>query len=262
MRLFIARIVCAPLVAALAFGAAVLPLVVGAQTLPSYARPGSGPTTSGETIHGVIEAIQGPYRILIRDDRGFVDDVTLRQGTVINPRGLRLAVGMSVTIYGLAAGSTFSALEIDTPYDYDTSPSGSTYYGGYPAYDYGYGQNYGGFYGQYYEGFPFGSVTVIEQPVVVPPPPVGRRIPPPSPGYPWRRPLDGKNDPSPYGVPPTTYRAPSVPDRAPAAPDRAQAHAPQYRAPAPEYHAPPPPPRSEPAPVRENRQPPSNPRPH
>jgi hypothetical protein len=287
MRLFVARIACGSLAATLAFGAAVLPARVGAQTLPPYATPGSVPTIGGETIHGVIEAIEGRYRILVRDDRGFFDDVTLRQGTVINPRGLRLSVGMSVTISGFAAGSTFSAVEIDAPYSYDGEASGSTYYNSYP--DYGYG------YGDYYVGSPAESVTVIQQPIVVQPP-VGavRRVEPPHANRPLRHPLDGKDDAPflpPYAVPPTAFRASSIPhrttsapdrssdrawsapNRAPAAPDRAQAPAPQYRAPAPEYHAPPapeyhappppPPPRSEPAPPpRENREPSSPAKPH
>jgi hypothetical protein len=290
MRLFIARIACGSLAATLAFGAAVLPARVGAQT-PPYATPGSGPAIGGETIHGVIEAIEGAYRILVRDDRGFVDDVTLRQGTIINPRGLRLRVGMSVTISGFASGSTFSAVEIDAPYSYDGGAAGSTYYSTYPDYGYGYG------YGDYYVGSPAESVTVIQQPIVGQPPPGAvRRVEPPHANRPLRHPLDGKVDPPlpPYVVPPTAFRAvpmpgrsgsapdrawtvpdrsSSAPDRASSAPDRAQAAAPQYRAPAPEYrapaapeyHAPPPPPapRSEPAPApRENREPSSPTRPH
>ncbi len=52
----------------------------------------------------------------LRDDRGHVDNVRLHQGTVINPTGLTLASGMSVTIYGHNRGSVFAANEIDTPY--------------------------------------------------------------------------------------------------------------------------------------------------
>jgi hypothetical protein len=259
MLLFIARISCVPLAAALALGAAALPASIGAQALPPYATPASGLPTSGETIHGVIQAVLGPYRILVRDDRGFVDDVTLRHGTVINPRGVRLAVGMTVTISGFASGSTFSANEIDAPYQYDGAASGSTYYNGYPGYDYGYG--YG--YGSYDAGFPGEFVIVVGQPVVVqppsvasPPPGARRTIEPPR----FRRPLERRDVPAvipSYAAPPTAYRA--------AAP------APAYRAPAPEYHAPPPPefrapppapPRSEPAPARENHPPPSNGKPH
>ncbi len=52
----------------------------------------------------------------VRDVRGFVDHVTLRQGTVINPTGIRLQPGFSVTVTGHTSGSTFVADEIDTPY--------------------------------------------------------------------------------------------------------------------------------------------------
>jgi hypothetical protein len=67
---------------------------------------------------------------------------------VINPTGLSLATGMSVTISGYNAGSSFDANEIDTPYAYD----GPIYYGGYPGYDYGF--FFGGrpFRGDYHGG--------------------------------------------------------------------------------------------------------------
>ena len=207
---------------------------------------------------------------------------------MINPRGLTLSVGMTVTIYGFAAGSTFSADEIDSASQYGAAGSGSTYYNSYPDYDYG--------YGQYYPALPVESVTAVQQPIVVQPPPGAvRRIEPPHANRPLRHPLDGKDDPPslpPYAVPPTAFRASSIPgrtaaapdrssdrawsapNRASAAPDRAQAPAPQYHAPAPEYHAPPapeyhapppppPPQRSEPAPpARENREPSSPAKPH
>jgi hypothetical protein len=288
MRLFIARIACGSLAAMLAFGAAMLPDPVAAQKLPPNGAPGSGPTIDNETIHGVIEAIEGRYRILVRDDRGFVDDVTLRQGTIINPRGLRLRAGMSVTISGYASGSTFAALEIDAPYSYDAAGPGAAYYSNYP--DYGYG------YGEYFVVQPIESVTVIQQPVVQPPPAGAvRRVEPPHANRPTRRPLDGADDARPlppYAVLPNAYRAPvpdrgrsysgaswaadrtsSSPSRTSSAPDRSQAQAPQNRAPAPEYHAPPapeyhappppPPPRSEPAPPpRENHEPQAPAKPH
>jgi invasion protein IalB len=82
-----------------------------AQPLPSYS---SG--TSDETIRGTVAAINGPYNISVRDERGFVDNVNLHQGTIINPTGLSLAPGLSVTILGHNDGSAFSANEIDTPW--------------------------------------------------------------------------------------------------------------------------------------------------
>ena len=106
------------------------PLAASAQT-PSYARPGD------ETIRGTVASINGKYNISVHDERGYIDDVTLRDGTIINPTGLTLAPGQSVTIAGVARGSTFLANEIDTPY---TSYAAYGYpYPVYPYYGYGYG---------------------------------------------------------------------------------------------------------------------------
>src|ERR1700738_4153873 len=131
MRLCVARVAWGSLAAVVAFGAPLPPAAALAQTVPPYATPGSAPALGNETIRGVIEAIEGPYRIVVRDERGFLDDVTLRQGTIINPRGLRLRAEMSVTITGYASGTTFAALEIDAPYSYDAARPGS-YYSTYP----------------------------------------------------------------------------------------------------------------------------------
>ena len=104
---------------------------------PSYARPSYG--TGEETISGRIASFDGAYALQVRDDRGFIDNVQLRQGTVINPTGIRLAPGMSVTIYGVNRGATFAANEIDTPYQ----SYGTPFYG-YPSYPYPvYGYPYG-----------------------------------------------------------------------------------------------------------------------
>ena len=113
--------------------AAGMPSPSAAQT-PSYARPGYA---SEETIHGRIVSFSGAYNVDVRDDRGFIDHVSLRQGTIINPVGLRLVQGMSVTILGYNRGSTFQANEIDTPYTAQ-----------YPVPAYGYGPYYP--YGPYY----------------------------------------------------------------------------------------------------------------
>jgi hypothetical protein len=111
-----------------------------AQTLPSYASPG------GEAIKGRISGFDGKYNLSVRDDRGFVDNVKLHDGTVINPIGLRLVTGMRVTILGRPDGSAFLADEIDTPYHYGYPVA----YYPYPAYPYPY---WGGPY--YRVGFGF-----------------------------------------------------------------------------------------------------------
>jgi hypothetical protein len=112
------------LLPALALAAGTLPAAAQTTDLPSYAQPGD------TTIHGVVRSVDGKYTITVRDANGYVDNVTLHDGTVINPTGLSLAPGESVTIVGRPSGGTFVANEIDTPY--------LAYGYGYPAYPYPY----------------------------------------------------------------------------------------------------------------------------
>lgn len=113
-----------------------------AQPVPSYAAG-----STDETIQGTISAINGPYNISVRDNRGFIDNVNLHQGTIINPTGLTLEPGFSVTILGHNDGKAFSANEIDTPYQtLSAVPI-------YPAYGY-YGYPYWG--PSYHVGLHFG----------------------------------------------------------------------------------------------------------
>ena len=115
-----------------------------AQSVPSYANP-----TTDETITGTVAAINGQYNISVRDAHGYLDNVTLHPGTIINPTGLTLAPGLSVSIVGHNAGGTFSANEIDTPYQ---SLSAVPVYL-YPAYPYGPAYGIGLRFGR---GFGFG----------------------------------------------------------------------------------------------------------
>jgi hypothetical protein len=78
---------------------------------PSYATP-----SNEEQITGSITAVPGKYALQVRDTRGFIDNVTLHPGTIINPTGLKLAAGMQVSITGVNAGQTFTANQIDAPY--------------------------------------------------------------------------------------------------------------------------------------------------
>jgi hypothetical protein len=106
-----------------------LPFAASAQGAPSYAEPPSY-ASHEEQIQGRIVSFDGQYDLRVRDSRGFVDRVRLHQGTVINPTGLTLAAGMSVTILGNSGGNVFNANVIDTPYQ--------TVYGyGYPYPYYG-----------------------------------------------------------------------------------------------------------------------------
>jgi hypothetical protein len=153
------------LAAATAFGA---PAVALAQGQPQDAQP-QGPPPQGqqmqgpgqpmqgplpsyasgeEEIHGRISQITGKYQISVRDDRGFIDNVALHDGTVINPRGLTLQSGQAVSVLGHAAGNTFVANEVDTPYRYARFGPGPYYYGG--PYGGWYGPAvYGRFYGRF-----------------------------------------------------------------------------------------------------------------
>lgn len=122
-------------------------------TVPSYATP-------EQTIQGRIASISGQYSMTVHDNSGYLDNVALHHGTIINPIGLTLAPGMSVTILGYNGGSVFQANEIDTPYRYAAPPPPTAYYGGawwYPNFAFVYG--YGGprYYGPWgYPGFYYG----------------------------------------------------------------------------------------------------------
>ena len=101
---------------------------------PTYARPSYA--SNEEMIRGRVLSFNGAYDLQLRDDRGFVDNVRLHPGTVINPTGLSLEAGMSVTIYGYNRGTIFAANEIDTPYH--------EAYAVYPVYPYPYPYPYFG----------------------------------------------------------------------------------------------------------------------
>jgi hypothetical protein len=78
--------------------------------VPSYAL------AREPAIRGIVSRIDGKYQIHVRDVKGYVDNVTLHQGTVINPTGLPLAPGERVLIIGHPNGPAFEAEEIDIPY--------------------------------------------------------------------------------------------------------------------------------------------------
>jgi hypothetical protein len=132
------------LAALIALTAAAIPVGSFAQSEAAAAPPTYGRATD-ESVKGRVESFDGAYSLLVRDDRGFIDNVRLHPGTIINPTGIRLSPGMSVTVYGVNRGPEFAANEIDTPYD--------TYGAAYPVYSpYGYGYPYP--YGYPY-GYPF-----------------------------------------------------------------------------------------------------------
>jgi hypothetical protein len=145
------------LAAVLALGSLMAPLCASAQELPSYAQPVTA--SNDEVIHGRIASVDGAFNISVFDDRGFIDNVELHDGTIINPTGLALSPGMSVTIAGFNAGAVFDANEIDTPYSYSGPLPAPVFYGdGYwcPGFAYGYGPAFSlaivfGFGGYHYE---------------------------------------------------------------------------------------------------------------
>jgi hypothetical protein len=108
---------------------------------PSYAQP-----STEQMLRGRISAVNGAFNISVRDKDGNINSVGLHRGTIINPTGLTLAVGMRVNILGYNAGAVFEANEIDTPYTYAGPPPPPMYYGPgwwYPRYMYGYGPAFG-----------------------------------------------------------------------------------------------------------------------
>ena len=117
------------------------PLAAQAQDVPSYAQP--IPAGEGQ-IRGRIASFDGRYGLNVRDERGFIDNVQLHPGTIINPTGITLAPGMVVSILGYNAGTYFGANEIDTPYTfYQAVP----YYYGHPWNYYGPTVSLGFFFG-------------------------------------------------------------------------------------------------------------------
>ncbi|MBV8148473.1 MAG: hypothetical protein JO092_05220 [Candidatus Eremiobacteraeota bacterium] len=124
-------------VLALTLAAAALPLAASAQV-------------QAQEIQGTIQSIDGTFNITVQDQNGYLDNVELHQGTVINPTGLTLASGMSVTIDGYDNGSVFEANVINTPYQYSGPVATPVYYGPgwwYPGFAYGYGPSFSLFIG-------------------------------------------------------------------------------------------------------------------
>ena len=64
---------------------------------------------------GTVVDFHGKYGLVVRDALGEIKTVTLHQGTIIKPEGLRLERGMKVIVIGQAADQAFAAGEIDAP---------------------------------------------------------------------------------------------------------------------------------------------------
>jgi hypothetical protein len=87
-----------------------LALAQQSASMPPYA------VGKDDVIRGTIANFNGATTIYVRDVRGYIDNVTLHKGTIINPTGIRLQAGYPVTISGHADGTTFVADQIDTPF--------------------------------------------------------------------------------------------------------------------------------------------------
>ena len=135
---------------------------------PSYAQPPAPTYAHQGGIKGVVTGFDGQWIVYMHDDKGYTDHITLHQGTMINPTGIRLIEGMRVTVYGSADGPTYQADRIDVAsspyspyYGYGGNPYGSYYpNGGYGGYGYGGYGGYGGYpyggYGAYPYGYGYG----------------------------------------------------------------------------------------------------------
>lgn len=176
MKSFVPRVA----VTALAVAGLILPAIASAQDIPTYAQP-----NRDETIHGRIASVNGTFNISVRDDRGFIDNVELHQGTIINPTGLTLEPGMNVTIIGIPNGGELDANEIDTPYHYAGPIPGPVYLGPgwwYPGFPYGYGPAFGltlvfGGSGFFFEHRPFAGHAFAFDRYGRPGPVIGARVP-------------------------------------------------------------------------------------
>ncbi len=96
----------------------------------AIALPAAAQADTEQAIQGTIAAVTGTYSLALDDSHGYVDNVALHDGTTINPTGLTLAAGQTVTILGEPDGDVFVANEIDTPYaeypapePYDAAPA-------------------------------------------------------------------------------------------------------------------------------------------
>jgi hypothetical protein len=128
-----------PIISKRLLGAAILS---AALITPAVA---SAQSYGDQQIQGQVASINGTWNISVDDSNGNMDSVELHQGTIINPTGLTLAPGMSVTIDGYPDGPNFDANEIDTPYAYTGPAPQPVYYGPgnwYPGYAAGWGPSF------------------------------------------------------------------------------------------------------------------------
>ena len=234
--------------AALAALTLAAPIAAQAQVAPSYDyvdQPSYA--TSEEDVHGRIVSFDGAYSLQVRDERGFIDNIQLQDGTVINPTGLTLERGMIVNVLGYDQGDYLAAAEIDTPYSFvDGEPCFDghvwSYYEPTVALSFFFG-NFGWWHGNDFDGAfawnngvrVYNNVTyrtvyrivnrrpVTHRPIPVDRPPVERRNPIPidrppvdrHPVTPDRAQVTRYAQPSRYAEPATRYAQPATRYEAP-----------------------------------------------
>jgi hypothetical protein len=123
--------------------AVLVPSATFAQDDPG-SDPGAGsPPDQTLQIRGHVSSFDGGYSLVVRDEQGYLDNIQLHQGTIINPTGLTLAPGMVVSVVGFNQGSSIAANEIDTPY---TIYGGTPFFEGHPWTYFGVGVALGVFF--------------------------------------------------------------------------------------------------------------------
>jgi hypothetical protein len=68
---------------------------------------------SDEHVSGVVQSFDGQERLTLRDDRGYIDDVSLGEQTRITPEGARLTPGARIRITGYNGGKWLDATAIE-----------------------------------------------------------------------------------------------------------------------------------------------------
>ncbi len=109
MTMISSKLHCTALVcAALAFAA---PVAASAEP----AVPSAPATAAHAQLVAQITNFSGKYGITVRDAKGALVTVQMHRGTVIEPVGLRLDVGMRVALTGSVRDGVFQADRIDVP---------------------------------------------------------------------------------------------------------------------------------------------------
>ena len=89
--------------------------VAAAAIALALAMPSLANAEPQRLVAGTVVDFHGKYGLVVRDVHGALASVTLHQGTIIKPDGLRLERGMKVIITGLPADQTFAAAQIFAP---------------------------------------------------------------------------------------------------------------------------------------------------